>query len=440
MSKKEIKIGSLSLTFMVEGEEWKLDIPKSRTQIMYTEQLKLIMNSSEYFVPLKVEEEEDTYRFNFTVSKRLKQWEQIKGLSRNKKLRALCNISKLYPLLSTRITFTFHPNNIVFDDNLMPLLVYRGIRNQLQPYELTEEDILKQYKSLVISLFSKKYTFDDLYNGSLQNATDTKFERQVNEKGSMSELLLFLEESYREEQHYMERQMQLVPKKRFRLFKQLSIWMTVLSVIVISLLLYNTFIKIPYQDRLLEAHNDFLANDYSQVIQTLKNEDVEKLPYQAKYILAYSYIKVEPLSDKEQEVIMKNISLKSDKYYLLYWIYNGLGDFDKSIDTAKYMDDPQLIIYGLIKKIEQVKNDPELTGAERDDEIRSLQDELGKYKEEYELVDEEEETKDEEEQDMIEDNPVSEETDPIEDEKEEQKEKEAENNKKDNEKDKKSKE
>ncbi len=412
MSKKELNIGSLSLTFLVDDEQWKVDIPKSRTQITYTEQLKIITNSLEYFVPMKVEEQEDTYRFVFSVSKRLKQGEQIYNLPRNEKLRALCNIYKLYPLLSTRVTFTFHPNNIALDDNLMPLLIYRGIRNQLQPYEITESDILKQYKSLVISLFSKKYTFDDLYNGSLENATDTKFERQVNEKSSMSELFLFLEESYQDEQRYMEKQMQLVPQKRFRLFKQLAIWMSVLSIIVLSLLFYSTFVKVPYQDRLLEGHRHFLANDYSEVIQTLKNEDVEKLPYQAKYILAYSYVKVEPLSDKEQEVIMKNISLKSDKYYLLYWIYNGLGDFDQSIDTAKYMDDPRLIIYGLIKKTEQVKNDPDLTGAERDDEVRDLRRELEEYKEEYDLVDEEEESENiEEEPDAIENSSVPEQTD-----------------------------
>src|SRR5690625_3950993 len=98
---------------------------------------------------------------------------------------------------------------------------------------------------------------------------------------------------------------------------------------------------------------------------------------------------------------MRNINLKSDRYYLLYWIYNGLGDFDQSIDTAKYMDDPQLIIYGLIKKSEQVKNDPNLTGAEREEGVSALREELEKYTDEYELLDEEEEI--EEVSDVIED-------------------------------------
>lgn len=389
MNKNKVRIDPLDLTFAVNDEVWNIEIPKSRTQIEYKDQLKLITKSLDCFVPLTVEEKEDAYLFSFTVKKELKKFADLKTEARNEKLRALLNISTIYALLSSRVTFLLHPNNLVFDNNLMPVLIYRGIRNQLQPYEMTEEDVLKQFKCLTIALFSKKYTFDDLYNGSLENATDTKFEREVNEKDTVHSLLLFLEHSYLEEQQRMENTMQFVPKKRFHLFKHMAIWMTVLSVLLISLLVYTTFIKIPYQERILVAHNEYLANNYSEVIHTLQHENMEKLPYQAKYILADSYINVEQLSDKEKESIMKNISLKSDPYYLLYWIYNGLGDFEKSIDIAKYMDDPQLIIYGLIKKTEQVKNDPELTGAERDEEVRELRTELEKYTEEYELLDEE---------------------------------------------------
>ncbi len=408
MNRNEVKIDPLDLTFSVNEENWKIEIPKSQTQIKYIDQLKLITKSSNCFVPLSVEEKEDAYFFSFTVKKELKRFADLKKENRNEKLRALMNISTIYSLLSSRVTFLLHPNNLVFDNNLMPLLIYRGIRNQLQPYEMTEEDVLKQLKCLTIALFSKKYTFDELYNGSLERAKDTKFEQEVNEKDTVVGMLDFLEQSYFEEQRRMENTMQLVPKRRFRLFKHMAIWMTVLSVLLVSLLVYTTFIRMPYQERILEAHNEYLANNYSEVIHTLQNENMEKLPYQAKYILANSYINVEQLSDKEKESIMKNISLKSDQYYLLYWIYNGLGDFEKSIDIAKYIDDPTLIIYGLIKKTEQVKNDPELTGTERDEEVSNLRNELEQYTDEYELF-EDEGLEDEAEENSDEEEPVNQE-------------------------------
>ena len=36
-------------------------------------------------------------------------------------------------------------------------------------------------------------------------------------------------------------------------------------------------------------------------------------------------------------------------------MYNGKGNFDKSLDLAKTLDDPQLIMYGLVKQIESLK-------------------------------------------------------------------------------------
>jgi len=409
MKETEITIEPLSLTFQVKGDEWTLSIPKSRTNIQYTDQLNLITRQSNQFVPLTIEEQDDTYLFTYVVNKRFTRFTQLKNRHKHEKLRALCNIYYLRELLASRVTYFLHPNNIVFNENLMPVIIQRGIRNLVQPFEMTEPDFLKQYKCLAIALFSNQYSFDDLWNGSLEKAKKTSFEKQVNEKESLEELVEFLKESYAKEQRLIEQTTMLVPKKRFKLFQHVSIWVSIVAVVFLSFLIYTSFVKIPYQERLLTAHNHFLADDYSEVILTLQNEDVEKLPHSSKYILAYSFIKVEQLSEREKEAIMRNINLKSDRYYLLYWIYNGLGDFDQSIDTAKYMDDPQLIIYGLIKKTEQVKNDPNLTGAEREEEVSALREELEKYTDEYELLDEIEEM--EEPQDAL---PIEEERDEIE--------------------------
>src|SRR5699024_6886760 len=84
-----------------------------------------------------------------------------------------------------------------------------------------------------------------------------------------------------------------------------------------------------------------------------------------------------------------NVSLKSDKIYFLSVIHNGQGDFEQSLDLAKYLDDPQLIMYGLVKKIEQDKNDPDLSGSERDEAVSKSQEELDQYREKYNLLHEE---------------------------------------------------
>ena len=394
MKERTIQMESLSLQFTINEDHWQLLLPQSQTYVKDVRQLGLIMEEDPYFVPMTVDMEDDMFRFSFTVDQETKKWEDLGKLGRNDKLRLLCNVARLKEYLTTRKTFFLHPDNLVFDDNLMPSIVYRGMRDLLPPYEMDEETFLKQYKCLIIALFSKKYTFDQLYAGSLQNANETEFQQQVSETEDFAVLIRFLEDSYKTEQKKTKTNMQLVPTKRFRLFKQLSIIMIVAAVVLAIPLAYLLFIKLPFEEKLLTSHREYLASDYGKVITTLQGENPEKLPAANKYILASSYITVESLADDEKENIMKNVSLKSDENYLLYWIYNGRGDFEESVDTAKYIDDPQLIMYGLIKKIEQAKNDPDLTGTEREEEVNELQEQLNKYREEYDLLPEEDEAAD----------------------------------------------
>lgn len=385
MKELTINFEKNTFQFVIENNQWKLTLPKSQTKVNDVRQLDLMLHPSDFFTKSTVQEKEDAFLLTYEVVKDNKSFEQVKKLNRNDKLRLLCNIGKLESYLTSRITFFLHPDNMVFDDNLMPLVIYRGVREIVPPFRMYEDDFLKQYKCLIIALFSKKYSFDQLYNGSLQHAKDTEFERKINEITDLNQLKEYLFQIYQDEQRRTERTMEIVPIKRFRLFKQLSIIMTVLAILIAIPLIYFVFIKTPYQENVLASHGEFLANDYGGVISTLQQEDPEKLPMDTKYILAQSYINVENLSDQEKEIILKNISLKSDENYLLYWIYNGRGWFDESIEKAKYMDDPQLVMYGLIKKMEQAKNNPNLSGTEREELVNELQKELETYISDYDL-------------------------------------------------------
>ncbi|ENQ3107193.1 type VII secretion protein EssB [Bacillus sp. 491mf] len=383
MTERTIQLDSMNYLFETTEHVRKLKLSKSQTRVKDIRQLELITEKSNFFVPATVEDHEDMFTFEFNVKEQTREWQDVQKLGKNDKLRLLLNVARFQECLQTRKTFFLHPDNIVFDDNYMPYLVYRGIRDIVPPYRLDDAKFLRQYKCLVVALFSKKYSFDELYSGSLENAKDTAFDRSVVDVSTFDDLVKLLNDQYRREQTTTEKNMQLVPKKRFRLFKRLSISMIVASVVLAVPLGYFSFVKMPYQNKLLEADKNFLATDYDKVISTLKEQDPEKLPDASKYVLASSYVKAEKLTDDQKAAIMKNVSLKSDKSYLLYWIYNGRGDFSKSLDLAKYIDDPQLIMYGLIKQIEQVKNNPKLTGSAREEKVQKYQKELEDYQKKY---------------------------------------------------------
>ncbi|PGY08850.1 type VII secretion protein EssB [Bacillus sp. AFS031507] len=385
MNEISIQWESITYKFLILNNSWQLNLPKSQTRVKDVRQLALINNDSDLFVPAMVEEGDDMFTFSFEVDPRANTWEDIQKLNRKDKLRLLYNLARFKKILTTRMTFFLHPNNLIFDDNLLPSIVFRGIRELIPPHELNEEKLLLQYKCLIVALFSKMYTFDELYSGSLKNAKDTPFERQVGELDDFDALIKFLEEQYIKEKIELGKTMVHVPAKRFRLFKQLTFTMIALAVILAVPLVYLSFVKTPFQEDLLEADRHFLSLDYGDVINDLEDQTPEELPDTSKYVLAYSFIKTEKLSEDQKEVILKNISIKSDPNYLLYWIYNGRGDFARTIDLAKYIDDPQLIMYGLIKQIEQAKNDPDLSGTEREKKVQKYQEQYNTYADKYGL-------------------------------------------------------
>nr|WP_269206890.1 type VII secretion protein EssB/YukC [Streptococcus equi] len=58
----------------------------------------------------------------------------------------------------------------------------------------------------------------------------------------------------------------------------------------------------------------------------------------------------EPLTDKQKEELSK-ISNQSNEDYLRYWVLIGQAKIDDAMDIASYLDDPQLLMYGLTKKM-----------------------------------------------------------------------------------------
>ncbi len=383
MQEKVIHMESNTFHFTILENRWSLKMPKSQTRVKDIRHLSLLTETQDYFVPAQVEEEEDTYTFLYSVERGDNHWKDLQALNRADKLRLLCNLARLQKFLSTRITYFLHPDNLVWDDNLMPSVIHRGIRDSVPPFDVDEATFFQQYKCLAVAMFSKKFNFDELYSGSIHNANDTDFEKQIAGTENLEALIAVLEANYIKEKAETDKNMQMVPRKKFRLFKQLSISMIAVAVILLIPLIYLFFNRLPEQNHLLQAHTYFLTNDYGNVISELETNEPKDLPYSAKYILAYSYIQTENkmLSSEQKEVIMKNISMKSDENYLLYWVYNGRGDFTESMDLAMYVDDPTLILYGLLQQIEAAKNDPDLSGSEREEKIQKYEEQLAEYKE-----------------------------------------------------------
>lgn len=291
----------------------------------------------------------------------------------SRRLRLLLQLLEVEHLEKTDLQTVIHPSNLYLDYNDCPYFIYRGVKNIMLPTK--QASLLYEVKCFAASLFTK-HSYDALYDGLLNDLDEhSLFMKELLAIDEWAQLRPFLTEAYHkaiedEKKHHI-----VVKRQRFTLFKQLSIWFGVAIILIAVPLIYLLFVQIPTNKACLSADTSFLSKDYEEVITDLEKVNVSRLPQTQKYELAYSYVQGKGFDARQRRNIMKNITLKSDDQYLDYWILDGRGEFDKALSTAKSLEDSNLILYALLQKMDDVKKDKKLKDREREEQLKSLQEE-----------------------------------------------------------------
>ena len=96
--------------------------------------------------------------------------------------------------------------------------------------------------------------------------------------------------------------------------------------------------------------------------------------------------------------MLKNITPNSNEDYLLYWVELGQGHLDEALNIATYLDDNDIMKLALINKLNNIKNNPDLSNEKRSEQTKTyndkLQDILDKEKAAQEASDKEKEAED----------------------------------------------
>lgn len=384
MTISEFEFDKHPFTIEKEATTWELTLKQSDVLVHDEKDLSILTLSNAQLLPSSFHWEEDRVTFTYFIDPEYVNADSLKGQERPQKLRALINLGEMKDLLALPISFFIHPENVLFDSNLMPKLAYRGLSGKMPPKAITEEDLLRQYKCFILSLMEGKKSFSELYDGNLDTYRGSKFAKAVMGAESFEPLIAYLKEAYQQDVADDQRRMRKVPKRKYRVYQQLAIWFGVLAILLAIPVGYFLFFREPFQAKILSADTAFLKNDYEAVITTLEPIETNAVPYSQKYTLAYSFVQGKDFSDKQKTIILNNISLKSDEDYLGYWIENGRGNLDEALDIAKKLEDSDLILYGLMQKIEQVRNDSDLSGTEREEQIDKFEGDYKKYDEKRE--------------------------------------------------------
>ena len=247
--------------------------------------------------------------------------------------------------------------------------------------------MLKQTKATVAAIVDRQHTFDEYFkfNETLKLSSMTKDILEAESIERVGEVLNhFIKEAKKSDSLLM-----TVSKKKWKLNRYVLLGISLLLVPAIIYSIYSLFFISPKQERVVAAQESFLLNKYSDVVTELQPYEVEEIPKVTQYQLALSYIINESLTEDQKENVRNTVSLQSDPLYYEYWINIGRGKAEEALEAARFLEDRDLILFGLLKYREQVKADGDLDSEERQQELDEIESEIAEYEEEMKALEDE---------------------------------------------------
>lgn len=353
---------------------------KGNREIAYA----LLVAEQPYFVNQNVIEEEGKLTIESLLTDEYYSWDKLIIMIDEEKLRHLINIGQLFHALQDSIyTYNLSPNNLVFSRNGNPLFVFRGVKGQVPPYDVASlDEFTINFKAMIVSLLDKKTSYEKLIEGQSPFYKGKLFCETIMKAENLDEIISLLEEKYLEEREQNKEKFTRVPNKLVSRLKLTTLITSLIGFFSLVGVLYFLLFAMPSQQMISDLRLAFVHQDYSTVVSTVKNTDSKSLSQDDSYMVAYSVIKTEPLTEAQKTELSK-ISTQSNKDYLRYWVLIGQSKIDEAMDIASYLDDPQLLMYGLTKKIDEVQRNPNLTSEQRTEQLNNYKGKLEELKKNY---------------------------------------------------------
>lgn len=378
MAEEKFVFAEQEFTYEKTEESWVLTLRRSDVASQDLRELLLLQLHHPLFLEQTMSDDADQVVFSYAIEPLGLSQEAIEKKTVSERIRLALNVFALKAALELPVTFLLHPSNLYISKDAQPKIAYRGIPGIMVPDSLDAEDFLRQAKCYAVTLFGD-YDFMDLYNGSLELEDLPDFLVELREAEDLPAAEAVLEKAYEEKAAEEAEKLTLVGKRSYKVYRLAAIWLSALALALIIPLVYLIFIQNPFKEKLLKADTAYIKVDYSGVIRELKGIEPARLPNTQKYELAYSYIQGLQFSDDQRKVILNNVTLKSDPLYLHYWIQIGRNDYEDALDTAKRINDSDLIIYAITQGMKQVREDDKLSGKDRESKLQSLESDYKKY-------------------------------------------------------------
>lgn len=368
-----------------ENGTLKETIRKSKLAASNEFEFKRLTRRQEGFLNCSIEEEKESLIFTYDIQNVL-PWTEIRREKRELMISALIDAGKLEQAAKL-YHFTLAPENLYYDIQGRVFVKSRDIYNAEEEY--SEEEFLREYKSLIGCTLVKKYKFEDYDNGGQDLLAEDKFLSVILTCTDVEQILEKLHEEYfRYRKIHRERFVEVSRAGNKGIKIALGIT-GILAAAGVAFLCWLFLWDRPYKDAVIAANEAYLQSDYNGTVEAMKDVEVERMNIPQKYILAYSCVRCESFSEDNMRNILNTISLNGDEKVMEYWIYINRLDTEKAADIAMQESSNQLLFYAYLKEKAVIENDTLLSGQEKNERLSEIESKLKPLEEEFSTLTEE---------------------------------------------------
>lgn len=262
------------------------------------------------------------------------------------------------------------PENLYYDIHNQVFVMYRDVYGKGEEFD--EGEFLKQYKALTGFVLQDKYNYEDYYDGGMELLQKDKFLELIAKADTVEEIeKCLLEEYERLIAEHRETKIE-IDKKKYKRKKTALAVTSILLVLALAFSGYELFWMKPYERAVIKAQRDYLKINYSGVIEDFEKTDMSRLSVYDKYILAYSYIQCENLTEEQKKNINSALSLDTNEKILDYWIALGRLEVSEAENIAQQVSDNDLLLYAYLKEKNMLETDTEISGSEKEERMEEL--------------------------------------------------------------------
>jgi type VII secretion protein EssB len=341
---------------------------------------------NDFFADAIIAEEEDA----FTLTVPANDYAPASGLKKADIADRYIFLISAYKLsrVAESYSFSLAPENLAYDVTFAPKVLLRGAP------VATEESFTDRYRALLGELLGAANYEDYLKGGADLYAKDTEL-KEIALADTPEEVRDILVRKLEAKRKDTGRPRVKISKGRYRALITLLIAFVVLTLGCAGLTYKYASIDVPELNERIAISNAYASGDYPEVIDAVGEMGADNLSVEERYMAAYAGVKVSALESKQMDNILGSLKVTSDRMLLDYWVYMGLGDYEKGLDLSKRIGKSDLQIYALSVMLEDVKNDSSISGEDKEAKIKSIEDQLNTLSESINEAQQEDEQADE---------------------------------------------